>query len=71
MRPMHSLMIEWLPDMQAPMPEMPSRHVVTHWLDPEHLTESNALIIVMAATSLLLGLAERETVKAAIAAQAD
>jgi hypothetical protein len=71
MRPMHSLMVEWWPSMQAPMPKMPSRHVVTHWLDPEHLTESNALIIVMAATSLLLGLAERETVGAALAAQAD
>ena len=38
---------------------MPSRHVVAHWANPDHLSETNAIIIVMAATSLILGLAER------------
>jgi hypothetical protein len=69
MRPLHSLLEEWYPSMETPVPSMPSRHVVAHWADPEHLSETNAIIITMAATSLLLGLAEREVVAERVAAE--
>ncbi|MCV6998656.1 MULTISPECIES: hypothetical protein [Mycolicibacterium] len=65
-RPLHSLLEEWRPDIPKPMPSMPSRHVVAHWADPSHMTEVNAIITTMAATSLILGLAEREAVSALI-----
>lgn len=63
-RPLHSLLENWRPDIPKPMPSMPSRHVVAHWADPAHMTEVNAIIITMAATSLILGLSEREAVRA-------
>ena len=65
-RPLHSLLEDWRPDIPKPMPSMPSRHVVAHWADPAHMTEVNAIITTMAATSLILGLAEREAVAALI-----
>lgn len=65
-RPLHSLLEEWRPNIPKPMPSMPSRHVVAHWADPAHMTEVNAIITTMAATSLVLGLAEREAVAALI-----
>jgi hypothetical protein len=58
LRPLHSLLTEWYPN--DPVLQMPSRHIVAHWAHREHMTETNAIIIVMVATSLLLGLAERE-----------
>lgn len=61
-QPLHSLLEEWNPKKRTPVPLMPSRHVVAHWATPEHLSETNAIIIAMAATSLFLGLAEREWV---------
>jgi len=61
-RPLSSLMTDWRPSMGTPLPLMPSRQVVAHWADPAHLSETNAVIIAMAATSLFLGLNERETV---------
>jgi hypothetical protein len=52
----------------TPVPSVPSRHAVAHWAYPQHLTETNAIIIVMVAASLLCwGLAERETIAGAIA----
>jgi hypothetical protein len=59
-RPMHSLLEEWNPRSGNPQPTMPSRHVVIHWPDPEHLSKQNAIVTVMAATSLFLGLCESE-----------
>jgi hypothetical protein len=59
-RPMHSLLEEWNPKSGSPPPTMPSRHVVIHWPDPEHLSEQNAIVTVMVATSLFLGLCESE-----------
>jgi hypothetical protein len=56
-RPLHSLHEQWSPYKGIPLPPMASRHVVTHWADPVHLSEINAVIIVMVATSLFLGLA--------------
>lgn len=67
MRPLRSLFEEWYPSMDTPVPAMPSRHVVAHWADPDHLSATNGLIIAMAATSLLLGLAEREVIVSRVA----
>jgi hypothetical protein len=66
MRPLYSLLYEWWGEGD-PVQTMPSRHVVAHWAHPEHLTEANAIIIVMAATSLMLGLAEREAIAQLVA----
>lgn len=62
MRPLHSLCVNWDPRSQEPLPPMPSRGAIAHWAEPGHLSETNAILIAMAATSLLLGLAEREVV---------
>ncbi|SKD40384.1 Uncharacterised protein [Mycobacteroides abscessus subsp. massiliense] len=59
-RPMHSLLEEWNPRSGSPPPTMPSRHVVIHWPDPRHLSNQNAIVTVMVATSLFLGLCESE-----------
>lgn len=59
-RPMHSLLEEWNPRSGSPPPAMPSRHVVIHWPDPDHLSNQNAIVTVMVATSLFLGLCESE-----------
>lgn len=64
--PVYHLLEEWSPKNPNPQPTMPSRHVVAHWPTPEHLSELNALIIVMAVTSLFLGLCESEQRKALI-----
>jgi len=61
-RPLHSLHEQWSPRKGIPLPSMASRHVVTHWADPVHLSEINAVVIVMVATSLFRGLAERQGV---------
>lgn len=61
-RPLCSLFEDWHPKKGTPPPLMPSRHVIAHWADPNHMSETNAIIIAMAATSLLLGIDERETV---------
>jgi hypothetical protein len=61
-RPIHSLHEQWSPHRGIPLPPMASRHVVTHWADPVHLSGVNAVVIVMVATSLFLGLAERQGV---------
>jgi hypothetical protein len=60
------LLYEWWGEGD-PVPMMPSRHVVAHWAHPEHLTEADAIIIVMAATSLMLGLAERKAIAQLVA----
>lgn len=67
-RPLYSLLVEWW-DEGDPVPTMPSRHIVAHWAHPEYLTEHNEIIIVMAATSLLLGLAERESIAGFVAGE--
>jgi hypothetical protein len=61
MRPLDSLLKGWHPEEQTPQ-TMPSRGAVAHWAEPGHLSETNAVIIAMAATSLFLGLNERETI---------
>lgn len=61
MRPLHSLFEGWHAD-KGSLPSMPSRGAVAHWADPDHLSETNAIIIAMAATSLFRGLNERQTV---------
>ncbi|RAV14659.1 hypothetical protein DQP55_08860 [Mycolicibacterium sp. GF69] len=62
MRPMRSLLTDWKVGIDREAPTKPSRHVVAHWAHPDHMTETNAIIIVMAATSLFLGLSERDAV---------
>lgn len=59
MRPLFSLFTEWYPSMRTPPPKMPSRHVIAHWADPAHLSETNGIIVAMLATSLLHGLREQ------------
>lgn len=44
---------EWHPQAPAPMPDSLARHVVSHNLRDEHLSERNCLIAVMLMTSLL------------------
>jgi hypothetical protein len=60
LRPLHSLFEGWWPSLGVPPPSMPSRHFIAHWADPAHLTEANATLILMAETSVIRGLAERE-----------
>lgn len=67
LRPLWSLLEAWYLREQKPLPEMPSRHLVAHFADPEHLTETNAIIIAMTATSLFRGRAEREFVAGRVA----
>lgn len=67
LRPLWSLLTAWYLSEQKPLPEMPSRHLIAHLADPEHLTETNAIIIAMTATSLFLGTVEREFVAGRIA----
>lgn len=57
-RPLHSLFESWEPG--RPIPEMPSRHFIAHWLAPEHISETDAIIVAMVATSLFRGLVESE-----------
>lgn len=59
-QPLHSLLEPWKPG--RPVPLMPSRHVMAHWLEPQHASETDAIIVAMAATSLFLGLVEREVI---------
>ncbi|RFZ08570.1 hypothetical protein DSM43518_02993 [Mycobacterium marinum] len=61
-RPMHSLLQEYRPNSGKPAPKMASRHRVTHWADLEHLSQQNAIVILMVATSLFLGLAESQAI---------
>lgn len=56
-QPLHSLLEPWEPG--RPLPSMPSRHVMAHWLELQHASETDAIIVAMAATSLFLGLVER------------
>jgi hypothetical protein len=58
LRPVVELLAIWRPESGNPPPGRPSRHRTVHAASPDHFTESNSLISVMLATSLLLGVSE-------------
>jgi hypothetical protein len=51
--------VAWSPKSGKPAPEELSRHVVVHQAHKGHFTESNALIAVMLACSVLRGIGEK------------
>lgn len=58
LRPAIPFLDNWDSLSGAPLPTRLSRHATVHGASVEHLTEANAIIAVMLATSLLLGVSE-------------
>ncbi len=62
--PLVSFYEEWNDKAPTPRPDALSRHVTCHWAEPQHLTEGNALVAVLLATSILRALQELEELRA-------
>lgn len=58
LRPVISFLNDWDSLSDDPPPDRLSRTATVHGTSPEHLSEGNAVIAVMLATSLLLGVSE-------------
>lgn len=68
-RPLGVMLTEWSDKSHQPIPTMLSRHVTLHHASRDHLHETNAIIAVMAATSLLLAFTELKKLNADTAKQ--
>jgi hypothetical protein len=58
LRPTVTFLAEWDSLSETPAPHRLSRHATVHGISPEHLTEGNAVIAIMLASSVLLGMSE-------------